>query len=132
MSTTADDPVLEALEQLTVALHENIRANEQALQRAEEIRRRRAADESYREIVSEEARPLIVELIADNINRLATAGSLLRREEARALRNEGLTMQAIGDLFGVTRQRISELLREPRTEALAPPVLSGRRRAGGA
>jgi predicted transcriptional regulator len=36
----------------------------------------------------------------------------VRRTEARTLHREGLTMDQIAQLFGVTRQRVSALLRE--------------------
>jgi hypothetical protein len=106
-----DDAVLAALDDLTVALRENIARNERALRRADEIRAKRAEGLAYREIVESAQRPLIVELIAANMAVLADAGSRLRRAEARALHDEGLTMERIATLFGVTRQRISELLR---------------------
>jgi hypothetical protein len=43
---------------------------------------------------------------------LQTISSRLRQAEARALRFEGLTMEAIGAMFGVTRQRVSALLKQ--------------------
>jgi transcriptional regulator len=43
---------------------------------------------------------------------LETAGAEFRAAEALALRAEGLTIEAIADLFGVTRQRISALLEQ--------------------
>jgi predicted transcriptional regulator len=49
---------------------------------------------------------------------MATASSRLRRAQAAALREEGLTVQDVATLFGVTRQRISNLLRPPG----APPA----------
>jgi transposase len=39
-------------------------------------------------------------------------GNRVRRTEARALHGEGMTMDEIAKLFGVTRQRISALLRD--------------------
>lgn len=106
------DDVLDALDDLTTALRENGERNKRALERADLMRAKRAEGLPYRAIVSESDRPLIVELVAENMSRLATAGSRLRRAEARALREEGMTMEGIATLFGVTRQRISELLRE--------------------
>ena len=111
MASASNDPVLAALDDLETALSENIRRNERALSRAQEIRRQRHEGRPYREIVSASSRPLIVELIAENMKALSTAGALLRREMAQALRNEGLTIEAIANLYGVSRQRISELLR---------------------
>lgn len=109
---TADNDLIEALDDLVVALKENTARNNEAIARAEEIRRERAAGKAWSEIVNGEAKgPLIVELLTLNLQALTTAGSRLRRLEARALHDEGLSMERIGQLFGVTRQRISELLR---------------------
>ncbi len=118
MAAGSEDRVLDALDLLEGALRDNIRRNEQALSRAQDIRRQRAIGEPYREIVSPEARPLIVELIAENMKVLSTAGARLRREMAQALRDEGLTIDAIAKLFGVSRQRISELLRGRSSDSL--------------
>jgi DNA-binding transcriptional regulator LsrR (DeoR family) len=40
----------------------------------------------------------------------------VRRAEARALYAEGLTMDQIAERFGVTRQRVSALLRKARDQ----------------
>ena len=37
-------------------------------------------------------------------------GNLLTRSRMRALRDDGLTYQQIGDIFGVSRQRVHQLL----------------------
>lgn len=107
-----DDEVLLALEELTAALRENSARNEHVLKRAENLRRQRGEGAKWSDLVTEEERPLIVELLTRNMQVLATAGSRLRRLEAKALHDEGMTMERIASLFGVTRQRISELLRE--------------------
>lgn len=106
------DEVLTALDALCHALRENSRRNEEALRRADEITRQRQSGLSYREIVANRGGPLIVELTRENLNRLLEHGSRLRRAEAAALHAEGLTMEQIAEVFGVTRQRISALLRE--------------------
>jgi len=51
-----------------------------------------------------------VQLLAAIQDKLTAAGADWRREEARALHREGLSMDAIALLFGVTRQRVSALL----------------------
>lgn len=107
-----DDPVLEALDGLVRALRANADRVEAAIARAEHIREQREAGLSYREIESGVQRPLIVELTRDNLAALVEAGSRLRRAEARALHSEGMTMEQIAELFGVTRQRVSALLRD--------------------
>ena len=108
----ANDPVLEALDELVRALRGNHERIQATIARAERIREQREAGMSYREIESGETRPLIVELTRDNLAALVEAGSKLRRAEARALHAEGMTMEQIAELFGVTRQRVSALLRE--------------------
>jgi hypothetical protein len=107
----ADEELLEALDNLIEAIKQNTTRNDLLLQRAQDIKRERAKGTAWREIVSEERRPLIVELLTQNLEALSTAGGQLRRMEAQALHKEGLTMDRIAELFGVSRQRISELLR---------------------
>jgi hypothetical protein len=105
------DEVLEALSTLVAVLHENIQRGSRALERAEEIRRRRESGLRYSEIARAEERPLIVELASMNQQALNEAGSKFRQAQARALHREGLSMDAIAKLFGVTRQRVSALLK---------------------
>jgi len=105
------DPVLAALDDIVRAVEQNSQRNQQMLERAEEIRRMRREGRPYREVVPAAARPLIVELTRQNLEALHQAGSRLRRSEARALHDEGMSMEAIAELFGVTRQRVSALLR---------------------
>lgn len=122
MAAAEEDRVLDALEALAAALHENIEGHRRAIARAGEIRRARARGLSYREIVTNEERPLIVELTRESLDRLLHHGARLRRVEARTLHSEGMTMEEIASLFGVTRQRVSALLREEADDgAEAPP-----------
>lgn len=108
---TASDPVLDALSDLREALDRNEARMVAIRARMVHIAELRSQGRSYREIVGKEERPLIVEMATDNLASLFEAGSRLRKAEARALHEEGLTMTEIAELFGVTRQRISELLR---------------------
>jgi HEAT repeat protein len=108
------DPVLDALDALVAAIEENSERNRRVLERAEFLRTQRASGKSWSELVSEESRPLIVEMIGDNLDRLFEAGSRFRRAEAKALHDDGLTMDRIAELFGVTRQRVSALLKATR------------------
>ena len=50
-------------------------------------------------------------MLSLNMAALETAGAEFRAAQARSLHDEGMTMDTIGELFGVTRQRISALLR---------------------
>ena len=109
----AEDDVIAALE---VVEHAVLQASEIArtiIERAEHIRAMRREGMPYREIVPQEERPLIVEMLTANLELLAGVGSRLRRAEAKALYDEGLTMDEIATLFGVSRQRVAVLLRSP-------------------
>lgn len=106
-----DDPVLAALAGLERALEENAERARMMQERIEHIREQRENGVPYSEIVPNEKPPLIVQLVTENAAALDRFGVQLRRLEARALYDEGLTMEKIAVLFGVTRQRVSTLLK---------------------
>jgi len=101
-----------ALSDLERALELNEERTRQMHVRIGEIRDAIESGRSLREVVHEEQTPLVVELLTQCADTLHEYGSRVRRTEARALHGEGLTMDEIARLFGVTRQRISALLRE--------------------
>lgn len=105
------DEVLAALDRLVDAVHTTMEANERILERAEQIRAQRAEGRSWTDIVDEADPPLIVELVRRNLDALFDAGGQLRRAEAKALHDEGRTMEEIAKTFGVSRQRVSALLK---------------------
>jgi hypothetical protein len=111
-TAAGEDSALAALEQL---LHEIDRCAVElqgARERAEVLLAERRAGHSWLEIVSAESRPLVVERVSTVLSALAGAGSAWRRAQARALQEERVSINRIATLFGVTRQRISALLRE--------------------
>lgn len=101
-----------ALDDLERALDEGVEMVERMKQRIRDIRGAYSEGRSLREIVPEEEAPLIVQLLTESTNLLHSYGNRVRRTEARALHREGMTMDEIAKLFGVTRQRVSALLRE--------------------
>jgi hypothetical protein len=109
----SDDAVLAALNDVISALEASTRRNQAALTRAESMVEQRRTGRPWRDIVEAEQRPLVVELMTESLDALLEAGSRLRRAKARALHDDGVTMAAIGQLFGVTRQRVSTLIRPP-------------------
>jgi hypothetical protein len=113
----ATDPVRAALENLMEALAINVEVGKLVLERAEGLVAEHDAGRSWSEIVPLEDKPLIVELLSANLERLSSAGSRLRRAQARALHDEGMTMEQIAACFGVTRQRVSALLKERKPSA---------------
>lgn len=106
----SDDEVIEALD----AVAETAEATAADARRVQSVvrtsRRQRAQGRSWREIIANEERPRLVERLSHLLARVSGAGSKLRRAQARALRAEGMTIDQIAELFGVSRQRVSALL----------------------
>jgi hypothetical protein len=124
--TEPGDDAFEALQALAGALDSSIVELQSARQRVSHLMDARGAGKPWREIVEAEDPPLVVETLSTVLDRLAVVGSRFRRLEARALYGDGLSMERIATMFGVTRQRVSALLRdregpEPTAE-LAPEV----------
>jgi DNA-directed RNA polymerase specialized sigma24 family protein len=117
-SPPVTDEVLQALDDLLEVLRDREHVD-LIVRRAEHLRERRLAGDGYTDMVSDDVRPLIVEVLSDHIQALLTASARFRRAEAAALHAEGLTMERIAELFGVTRQRVSTLLREARANGTA-------------
>jgi hypothetical protein len=109
-----DDAFLRALTGLDEALADNERRMKLIQKRIAELRRLRAGGSSYTDIVSSRDGPLLVQLLTESSTALDTSGANVRRAEAQALYAEGLTMEQIAEHFGVSRQRVSALLRRVR------------------
>ena len=112
MDEPSADTALAALRDLVAALDACADELASARERAEDLHRQREDGRAWLDIVSAETRPLVVERISTVLATLATAGSAWRREQARALHGEDVSINRIAAMFGVTRQRISALLRE--------------------
>jgi hypothetical protein len=108
------DPVAAALDYLVERLERIEPVARQATERAALLQQLREQGQSYREIISGEDRPPLVELVTRMIDVLIDAGGQYRRVQAKALYDEGATMDQIADLFGVSRQRVSTLLSRSR------------------
>ena len=108
----SNERLLAALSEVEAAAQANAARSRALQQRARELGRRLRAGENIVDLVNREKPPRMVELLSSNMAALETAGAEFRAAEALALRAEGLTIEAIADLFGVTRQRISALLKQ--------------------
>ncbi len=108
--TTAN--LVEVLKLLSEMAEANIRRSEEIRYRIDHRLAALDAGSEVPGIVEAEPRPMITELLTENITALHEVGSMLRRAEAATLRAHGYTMDRIAELFGVSRQRISALLRE--------------------
>lgn len=67
---------------------------------------------TYAQAMPLDKRVAMTEQISEAIKVLSRDGNKFRRLEARALYEEGLTMAQLAAIFGVSRQRVSTLLRE--------------------
>lgn len=111
-SAPRGDVAERALADLVTELDRCVDELVQARARAEKLLLARRAGRPWLDIVTGEARPLVVERISTVLAALSAAGHTWRREQAAALRAEQVSINRIAALFGVTRQRISALLRE--------------------
>ena len=112
---TYDEPakrLISALTDIEAAAEGNAERSRQLQRRARYLRERLQAGDDLVDLVENEESPRMVELLSINMATLETAGAEFRATEALALRAEGLTIEAIAVLFGVTRQRISALLKQ--------------------
>lgn len=110
------DEFTTALEELDDALDDNIERARVMKRRIAQIQRQREKGNSLKEIVESKEGPLIVQLLTESGWALDHHGAKVRRTEALVLHEEGLTMEQIAERFGVTRQRVSALLREARAD----------------
>ena len=115
--TPETETFLEALEDLEQALARTVDMAQSMQQRIAFLREECAAGRPLADVVMSEEPPLVVQLLTESANVLHTYGTRVRRTEARALHGEGVTMDAIARLFGVSRQRVSALLRDGATDS---------------
>lgn len=106
------DRLGEALDGLEDAAADNLARTKEIQRRVRVLRKRIDAGQSVTDLIEAEDQPRIVELLSANMAALETAGAEFRVAQAQALREEGLTIEAVANLFGVTRQRISALLKQ--------------------
>jgi hypothetical protein len=83
-------------------------------ERIEFMRQARQAGSRFVDLVPEGHRPMLLEATNTTLEGLLTAGTRLRRMVAQVLYSEGMTMDEVAAVLGVTRQRISALLRADR------------------
>jgi hypothetical protein len=109
---SSPDVATHALEDLVTELDRCVDELVQARARAERLLHERRSGRSWMDVVGGEPRPLVVERISTVLASLSAAGHRWRREQAAALQAEQVSINRIAAMFGVTRQRISALLKE--------------------
>ncbi len=113
-TSAAHADLLAALDGIEAAARDNAARSKEIQASARRLRAAIGKGKSVSDELAARTGPLSVELVTRNLETLQDIGSRYRYALARALREEGLTIQAIADLFGVTRQRISALLKHQR------------------
>jgi hypothetical protein len=105
------DEVLSALDELEVVLKENAERERVLFQRISQVRLARENGQEWKSILADEDEPSTVQLVSAILRRQSEASGYLRRSLVVALRAEGQSIPSIAHLFGVTHQRVSNLLR---------------------
>lgn len=107
------DATLDALGALGDALEQLAKDHQLLEGRLKELHRERADGRPWRDILAEEDAPGTMQIVSRMLACLAKASGTLRKELVDSLRREGVSIPAIAKLFGVTHQRVSNLLRRP-------------------
>jgi hypothetical protein len=117
---TGSDEVLDALGELDAVLKENAERERVLFQRIAEVRLARENGQEWKSILAGEEEPSTVQLVSTILRRQSEASGYLRRSLVVALRAEGQSIPSIAHLFGVTHQRVSNLLRRVAQGGNAP------------
>jgi hypothetical protein len=110
-TSTDSDEVLKALGELDAVLKENAERERVLFQRISDVRLARENGQEWKAILADEDEPSTVQLVSTILRRQSEASGYLRRSLVVALRAEGQSIPSIAHLFGVTHQRVSNLLR---------------------
>jgi hypothetical protein len=110
-TSSGSDDVLKALDELESVLRENAESERLLFQRIAEVRLARENGQEWKAILGDEDDPGTVQLVSTILRRQSEASGYLRRSLVVALRAEGQSIPSIAHLFGVTHQRVSNLLR---------------------
>ena len=110
-ATGSDDEVLKALDELESVLRQNAESERLLQERIVSVRRARESGQEWKAILGDEDEPGTVQLVSTILRRQSEASGYLRRSLVVALRAEGQSIPSIAHLFGVTHQRVSNLLR---------------------
>lgn len=106
-----DDRTLHALDALAEALEQIGEDREVLARKIDGLRRARRKGQPWKDILAKEDAPGSMQVVSRMLACLSKASGTLRKELVEELREEGSTIPAIARLFGVTHQRVSNLLR---------------------
>jgi len=108
------DAVVEAIDDVSNAVEENVNDEETLLSDLARVRRDRVAGVPLGESLGGEGRPRALVLMNGIVDRLTVASARLRHALVTALVRDGDSVTSIARRFEVTHQRISSILRRGR------------------
>jgi hypothetical protein len=108
------DAVVEAIDDVSIAVEENVSDQEDLLSELGRIRHDRIAGVPMQESIGRAGQPRALVVLSRVTNRLALGGARLRRALVTSLVQEGESVNSVAKRFEVTRQRISSILRRDR------------------
>lgn len=125
MADDRGDQVVGALEALSDAIDQNTEDERHLQDRISGLRDARTSGTEVTAALRQEQSPGTMELLGRVLARLMDSSGQVRRTLARTMRAEGTSIPAIARLFGVTHQRVSNILNRPgdRPNAVPGPVL---------
>jgi hypothetical protein len=129
MANDRGDEVIGAVDSLIDAIERNTGDERMLLGRLNSLRRDRAGGKTVTSTLEDEPNPGTMQLLGRVLSRLMEASGNARRALARSMRSEGTSIPAIARVFGVTHQRVSNILSKP--AAVPAPVLHEASTVGG-
>ena len=106
----ATDAVVEAIDDVSSAVHENVSDQEDLLSELAQVRQERIEGVALAEAL-EGGRPRALVILDRIVNRLTIGCARLRRALITSLVREGESVTSVATRFEVTHQRISSILR---------------------
>lgn|SRR5487761_548628 len=107
----ASDAVVEAIDDVSSAVEENVNDEETLLSELARVRRDQVAGIPLGDSLGGAGRPRALVLMNGIVDRLTVASARLRHALVTALKRDGDSVTSIATRFEVTHQRISSILR---------------------
>jgi hypothetical protein len=107
----ADEAVLAALNEMTAALRALVSDADTMIERARVVAAQRRDGQPWVDVLFTDDARGVTGSLAEAADRIGRANSGVRRAQAAVLYRNGMSMERIGALLGISRQRVAILLR---------------------
>lgn len=121
-SAANDQAMVRALDDVAEAADETALDQQRLARRARSMTRQSRSGSSWLEILQRERQPGLLVLMTRSARRLHEVSARFRPVFGKALVDEGVSTRQVARMFGVTRQRISAMLR--RAGSAPTPVVT--------